>query len=110
MFRRAWLLLLCLVASSLVTATTLHAQERYSAAEIACGGAEHAEGTAGQGSADDDRSATHHHGTCHGHGLTAPAGTSSISTVPIARETLSGLDTARLARWTIDPALEPPRD
>ncbi|MDP5280196.1 hypothetical protein Q9Q95_14805 [Sphingomonas sp. DG1-23] len=108
MLRSAWLLLLCLLASSLVAATTVHAQERYSAAEIACGEVEHAEGDAGQGSDDQDRSAPHHHGTCHGHGLSAPAGTAStpILTAPEAPDA-SGA--TRLARRTIGPVLEPPR-
>ncbi|ATY31957.1 hypothetical protein [Sphingomonas psychrotolerans] len=109
MLRTAWLLLLCLIASSLMTTTTAHAQESYSAAEFSCGGAAHAEGDADEVPADGDRSVPHHHGTCHGHNLTATSASASLSPMTIVREAPDASGASRLARRTIDPALEPPR-
>jgi hypothetical protein len=109
MLRRAWLLLLCLIASSLVATATTHAQESYSAAEISCGGAPHAEGDADQLPADGDQPVPHHHGTCHGHNLTATSASASLSPMTIVREAPDASGASRLARRTIDPAIEPPR-
>ena len=109
MFRHAWLLLLCFLASSLVLTATLHAQESYGVAEIDCVTPSHVDGNAGQASADGDQPVPHHHGTCHGHNLTAPVTSPALLPTMTARGTPSASAISHLLDRMIGPALEPPR-
>ena len=109
MLRRAWVLLLCLLASSLMATATVHAQEGYGAAPASCEGAVHVEGDADQVPADGDQPFPHHHATCHGHGLSAPTASPAFLLVTNRGERPSASGTSRLAKRMTDPALEPPR-
>lgn len=109
MLRSAWLLLLCLLASSLVATAAVHAQESYGSAEISCSDTAHAEGDGDQVPADSDQPVPHHHGTCHGHNLTATAAAPALPPVTAARDAPNASGASRLTRRTIDPAMEPPR-
>ena len=109
MLRSAWLLILCLLASSLLTTATLCAQEGYAAPETSCGGTAHVEGDADQVPADSDQPFPHHHGTCHGHSLGAPVASAALLPGLIARESPDASGTTRLARRLIGPAFKPPR-
>ncbi len=109
MFRHAWFLVLCLLASSLVATATLHARESDGVAEISCSGAVHVDGDADQVPADGDENVPHHHGTCHGHNLTAPVASPALLALTTARDAPRAAAMSRLARRTIDPALRPPR-
>lgn len=109
MLRHALLLLLCLLASSLVATASIHAQEGFGTAEIACGGTVHVEGDADQVPADGDQPVPHHHGACHGHSLTAPVASPALLAMMIAGEVPKATGTSRFASRMVGPALEPPR-
>ena len=108
MLHRAWLLLLCLLASSLVATATVHAQESAPTAEISCSGTAHAE-DGDQMPADADQGLPHHHGTCHGHAFAVDS-LANVLAVPLLSSLRPipqpGADPALRA---IDPALRPPR-
>ena len=109
MIRRGWLLILCLLASSLVATGTVCASENGNPAAISCGGVTHADNDGDQVPSDSDKGAPHHHAACHGHSVTATPTSPSLSPIVVARVIPSGSYLARLARSTIDPALEPPK-
>jgi hypothetical protein len=110
MLHRAWILLLCLLASSLMATATLHAQESYgSAGSVSCEGTAHTEADADQVPADGDQPFPHHHATCHGHGLSTAGAAPAIPPVAGVRELPSATDAALLAKRKVGPALEPPR-
>lgn len=108
MLHRAWLLLLCLLASSLVATSTVHAQENY-LAEAACSEMAHIEGDADEAPADGSQPFPHHHGACHGHNVTAPVASLALPPMLIARDAPKASGTSRLAQGMVSPALEPPR-
>ena len=109
MLRAVWLLILSLLAASLVATATVHAQESYGSAELSCSGEVHSEGDGDQAPADADQPVPHHHGACHGHGLTAPAASPALPIVTAARDAPDASTSARLARHLVAPALKPPR-
>ena len=109
MFRHAWLLLQCLLASSLVLTATLHAQESYGVTDTNCAAPSHVGEKAEQIPADSDQPVPHHHGTCHGHNLTAPVASPAFLPVMTAGGTPGSSTTSHLLDRTIGPALEPPR-
>ncbi|MDG2532550.1 hypothetical protein P6144_02730 [Sphingomonas sp. HITSZ_GF] len=109
MLRRAWILLLCLLASSLMATATVHAQENYGAASVSCEGAAHAEGDADQVPADGDQPFPHHHATCHGHGLSAAIALAAFPPVTRVRALPRAPGASALAERMVGPALEPPR-
>lgn len=100
-----------MIASSLVATASVHAQQRYTAADVSCDGTAHGEGE-GDGDeapADGDQPFPHHHGACHGHSLTAPVVSAALPEVTAVRQAPTASGTARLARRIVGPALEPPR-
>lgn len=107
MLRRS-LLLFCLLMTSLVASTTVHASELSVAATLECSGEIHSEGDADQSPGDSDRTLPHHHGGCHGHSLFAPVSGPSHALVdgPSAKLYFPASDV--FARWSIDPPLRPP--
>jgi hypothetical protein len=109
MLRHAWLLILCLLASSLLATASVHAQEAYGAMDVSCAGETHSEGDADQSPPDGDQPVPHHHGACHGHNLTAPVASPALTRLTVARETPDATRTSRLAAYMTGPALEPPR-
>jgi hypothetical protein len=108
MLRRFWLLTLCLLASSLMATATVHAQERFGTVETCCGGAACADRDADPLPADGDQPAPDHHGSCHGHNLTAEVATPALAPSLAAGEPPAAARAVRLARRTVDPALRPP--
>ncbi len=105
---RVFCLFLMLIASSLVTTWTVHAREFSGLTTIECNGAVHSEGDADQSQGDTDKAIPHHHGTCHGSSLDAPAGG---TLTPMART--DGLrpfpaPTSSFTSRLVDPALRPP--
>lgn len=109
MFRRGWLLILCLLASSLVATATVHAGEASAAAEISCGGVTHSEDDVDAAPGNDEPGRPHHHAACHGHNVTAPMSDAALAPMLPARAVPNEAPPARLARRTIDPALKPPK-
>lgn len=106
---RAWSLLLMLLLSSLVLATTVHARESAGPATIECSEPVHGDGDAAADTdGDTGKAALHHHGNCH-------AGTFSMpqrGTLPILTAQTAGPATLTHARGlpsrAIDPGLRPP--
>ncbi|PBN43555.1 hypothetical protein [Sphingobium sp. D43FB] len=108
MLRKFWTLLLVMIASSLVMTATVHAQERPGSLAIECSGTIHIDGDTDQSQGDSDKATPHHHGTCHGHSLSAPmtgeslvvAGASGMRSFPSSE--------GPTASYQGDPALRPP--
>jgi len=109
MLRRTWILLLCLLASSLMATATVHAQESYGAGRISCEGIAHVDGDADQVPADGDQALPHHHATCHGHGLSTATSFPAFPSMKCARALPRASDPSLLAERMVGPALEPPR-
>ena len=106
MFRRSWILILCLLASSLIATATVHARETSGAVDISCSGVTHSENDTGE---DGDQDAPHHHAACHGHNVTATPAVPTLAAVLASRTVPSASQPMRLARRTVDPALRPPQ-
>lgn len=106
MLHRAWLLFVCLLASSLVAASTVHAQENY-AADISCNEMTHVEEDAD--GAPTDGSQPFPHGACHGHNVTTSVASLTLEPMLISRDAPKASGTSRLARRMVGPALKPPR-
>ena len=109
MFRRGWLLILCLLASSLVATASVCANETSGAATISCGGIADAHHDADQSPGEAETGAPHNHAVCHGHGVTVVLPVAALAPVMIARTAPRASPPVRLARRTIDPALKPPK-
>jgi hypothetical protein len=105
MFRRGWLLILCLLVSSLVASGTVCASENGAASTVSCG----ATNDAGHVPGDEDKGAPHQHAACHGHSVTATFDGPVLSPVLAVSAAPSASQPERLTRRTIDPALEPPK-
>lgn len=105
MLQRCWLLILCLLASSLIATATVHAGESSGAAQISCGGITHTDNDTG----DADKGAPHHHAACHGHNVTAAPNVATLSLILVSRAAPHASQSVRLARHVVDPALRPPR-
>jgi hypothetical protein len=109
MLRHGWLLILCLLASSLVATAAVHAGESSGAAEMSCGGITHTENDTDPAPGDGDQGAPHHHAACHGHNVSAPLAALTIAPILVSRSMPRASPPVRLARRTIDPALKPPK-
>lgn len=110
MFRRGWLLVLCLLVSSLMATGTVCASENGAASAISCGATNdpgHVPGD--EDSVDEKGGAPHQHATCHGHSVTATFDGPALAPVIAVRAIPSAAPPQRLARRTIDPATEPPK-
>lgn len=107
MLRRSFLLF-CLLVSSLIATTIVHAQETSYALGTECTEVLHQEGDADQSSGDADRAVPHHHGGCHGHHISTAANGAALDIV-IREADLPPphQSTARVQR-AVDPALRPP--
>jgi hypothetical protein len=106
---RAWFLILCLLASSLMATATVHAQENSAVAAISCSGPVHADGDGDQVPASADRGMPHHHGTCHGHAFAVDnvAATLAAPALSSLRPVAQPIDYSALR--ATGPALRPPR-
>lgn len=109
MFRRGWLLILCLLASSLVATASVCANETSGAATISCGGLADTHEDADQSQSDAEKGAPHNHAVCHGHGVTVVLPVAALAPVAVSPSAPSPSQPVRLARRTIDPALKPPK-
>jgi len=109
MFRHGWLLILCLLASSLVATGSVCAGETSPASAISCGGVDTGDLDAGHVPGDEDKGAPHAHTACHGHSVTATFDAPALAPVLAIRAEPRAAAPARLARRTIDPALKPPK-
>lgn len=109
MFRRGWFLMVCLLASSLIAATTVHAREGIPGVELSCSGITHLSGEVEEPAGTADPGQPHHHGACHGHGYATPATSVAVSAAVSRSQGPVAARYARLARHTLDPALRPPR-
>jgi len=107
MLRRS-LLLFCLLMTSLVVSTTVHASELSIAGTLDCSGELHTEGDADQSPGDTERGVPHHHGSCHGHCLVAPVSGPSQTVLDEASSRFRFPASDAFARWSVDPALRPP--
>lgn len=109
MLRRGWLLILCLLASSLVATASVCASETSSTATISCGGMTDVHEDAGQPKSDSDKGVPHNHAMCHGHGVTVVLPVAALAPVIGSRTEPNPSQPERMARRTIDPALKPPK-
>jgi hypothetical protein len=109
MFRRGWVLLVCLLASSLIATTTVHAREGIPGVELSCSGVTHLSGEAEEPAGTADSGQPHHHGACHGHGFATSVSSAAVAVMaPRSQDPVASLF-ARLAPHTLDTALRPPR-
>lgn len=105
MLARAWSLLLVILLSSLVMATTVHARELSGPATVECPGTVHDDGDTGD---TDGKAALHHHGNCHAGTFSVPrSGAIALPPSIAMARPAHGAD-AGLASRDIDPALRPP--
>lgn len=106
--KRLWSLMMILVASSLVMATTVHARELPGKVTIDCTGTVAASADVAHAQGNNDQDVPHRHGTCHGPVMQVPA--SDANAAPMQRITAprylasAGSIPSRL----VDPALRPP--
>lgn len=107
MLRRS-LLLFCLLMTSLIASTTVHASELSVAATLECSGEIHTDGDSDQSPSDSDRGMPHHHGSCHGHGLFAPVSGPSHALTDMTSSRFYFPASDVFARWSAGPALRPP--
>ncbi|KQN92034.1 hypothetical protein ASE90_04620 [Sphingomonas sp. Leaf67] len=108
MLTRAWSLLLMLLLSSLVLATTVHASESAGPATVECSGPVHSDADTGPDGSDNDKAALHHHGNCHAGTFSVPqrGALNLFSLVTVNPATLAQV--RRTPSRAIDPALRPP--
>lgn len=104
---RHGLLFLCLLVTSLVTATTIHAREWPGVSSIECSGTLHSDGDADQSPGDADQAAPHHHGSCHGASF-VPARFVQPMDLLATGNGHGPASSAALGRWTRGPDLRPP--
>lgn len=109
MLQRAWLLILCLIASSLVATATLHAQENAAAMEVSCSGAAHAEADSAPVPADADKGMPHQHGGCHGHAFAVDTSAAVLEIYGRSASQPIAQPSADPSLRAIGPALRPPR-
>ncbi|MEJ5977594.1 hypothetical protein WG901_13170 [Novosphingobium sp. PS1R-30] len=108
MLRRG-LLLLCLLLTSLMATSAVHANEQSPAPVIDCSGQVHVDGDTDQSAPDSDQGVPHHHTGCHGHGTfdAFPLKVDAIGLEPATRLFFFPASSVR-ARWMAGPALRPP--
>ncbi|MGE4322667.1 MAG: hypothetical protein AB7E60_06500 [Sphingobium sp.] len=107
MLRRS-LLLFCLLLTSLIASTAVHANEFASIVTIECSGEIHVANDADPLPGDADRGVPHHHGGCHGHNLCAPVSGSSHIVMGRASDTFYLPASDMFARRAVGPVLRPP--
>ncbi|MEN2748055.1 hypothetical protein [Sphingomonas sp. T9W2] len=108
MLTRAWSLLLVLLLSSLVLATTVHARESAGPATVECLGAVHDDADTAPDGGDTDKAALHHHGNCHAGTFSVPQrGTMTLLSLATTNPATLAQDRGQASR-AIDPALRPP--
>lgn len=106
--RHLALFLMCLMLSSLIVATTVHAQETPNMPTLDCSGVTHQDGDADQSSGDADRSLPHHHGGCHGASAFVPTASQNWL-FDLESDRLGVIRSApALPRWVTSPGLRPP--
>ena len=105
MLTRAWSLLLLLLLSSLVMATTVHARELAGPATVECTGSVHDDADTAP---DNDKAALHHHGNCHAGTFSVPQ-RGALKMLSLATTSPAALaqDRGQPSR-AVDPALRPP--
>lgn len=106
MTRHAFLML-CLLVTSIVAATTVHAQELSGASVLECSGMLHSDGDPDQSQGNADQATPHHHGSCHGGTFLL------VKAAPPMGARLAGCahpmaDFAVLPGWSRGPDLHPP--
>lgn len=105
---RAWSLLLMLLLSSLVLATTVHARESAGPATVECSGTVHDDADTAPDGGDSDKAALHHHGNCHAGTFSVPQrGAMTLLSLASANPATLAQDRGQASR-AIDPALRPP--
>lgn len=109
MFRNGWLLILCLLTSSLIATGSVCAGEASPVSMISCGGVDTGNLDADHVPGDEDKGAPHAHTACHGHSVSAPLAEASLAPLIVIRAEPRAAPSERLARRTIDPALKPPK-
>lgn len=106
MFHRGFLLL-CLVVTSLVATSVVHARELPNLPTLACSGVVHSDGEADQSSGDADQGVPHHHG-CHASSAFLPGATDSVRAFAPGLVQPLAMTPAPPARWSVGPDLRPP--
>lgn len=108
MLTRAWSLLLMLLLSSLVLATTVHARESAGPATVECSGPVHDDADTAPDGGDSDKAALHHHGNCHAGTFSVPQ-RDALTLLSAAMTNPATLPQDRGQRSRgIDPGLRPP--
>lgn len=107
MLRRG-ILLFYLVMSSLIAATTLHAQEPPALPTIQCTGMAHQDGHADQSPGNADKAMPHFHGGCHGHHISIEPQVDAPDAVVRDVSRPQPRIAAGLAHGAVDPGLRPP--
>ncbi len=108
MMRRAWMLLLLLLATSLTATAMVHGRELQAPAGLECSGEVHQEGDRDQSPGDADNGLPHHHGTCQGPMAALPA-EDAVPGMPFAVRDRPDISASRaLLSHPVDPALRPP--
>jgi hypothetical protein len=106
MLRWTYLLLVTVVAS-LVLAATTHAQEIAGLPDIECSGAVHSEGDADQ-SPGDENQGLQHHGHCHMATAVMPCRAAAADVLAARTSEPAGPAATVLGRWIRGPSLRPP--
>lgn len=104
---RSGFLFFCLLVSSLIATTTIHAQEIPFAAGIACAEDAHTQEKSDSPSGDADKALSHQNG-CHGHHISTPAHAAVSDAVIDETDLLLPHAAVETALGSVDPALRPP--
>lgn len=105
---RGWpFLLLCLILTSLTTASVVHAREAPGPRSIECSGYVHGENDGDQSKGDPDK-AVQHHNSCHGATALVPARAAAPETIALPRAPTMPRATAAPGHWNPGPGLRPP--
>lgn len=106
MFREG-LLLLCLLVTSLMTATVVHAQEFAGAAPLECSGEVHSQQDEKPSSGDAEKAVAHHHG-CHSVSSFLDGGTPATGLLARAVNVFALPKADALVSLPVGPDLRPP--
>ncbi|HKX78649.1 MAG TPA: hypothetical protein VJM34_09030 [Novosphingobium sp.] len=105
---RGWgFLLLCLIMTSLATASIVHAGEIPGFASIECSGHVHTEDDSDQSPGEPDK-AVQHHGGCHGAIAVAPARDVVSQSIALPRAMVMPRVATTPGHWNPGPGLRPP--
>ncbi|UIJ43514.1 hypothetical protein LZK98_10395 [Sphingomonas cannabina] len=108
MVRRAWMLVLLLLATSLVTTAVVHARELQVPVTLECTGEVHSADDRDQSTGDADNGLPHHHGTCQGPALALPSKDDAPGVLLVASARPTAAASRALVSHPVDPALRPP--